>query len=788
MMTNQSDLVAVAKLRAQQAADRAKRRALRQQNYQALNELFHFNRGDFVAFLQTTAKWTLFGSAVGILAGTASAIFLLTLAWATQTRLNYPGLLFLLPLAGLGVGWIYARFGGAAALGNNLVIDEVNNNQSKIPLRMAPLVLLGTLVTHLFGGSAGREGTAIQMGASLADGLRRLFRLNAADRRLMIMAGISGGFGSVFGVPVAGFIFGMEVQSVGRIRYEGMIPCLVAAYVGDWVTRAWGAPHTHYPPLANLEIAPGLIFKVALAGVAFGLTSALFVELTHGIKQIMRRITSWSPLYPVIGGCMVISLTLLTGTKDYLGLSLPLIQNSVNGTGVVLYAFLLKVIFTAITLGTGYLGGEVTPLFVVGSTLGYSLGHLLGVDPAFLASIGLVAVFAGASNTPLACAMMGIEIFGGGSPLYLVLGCVMAYLASGHRGIYVTQSVGSPKARGVDVLTDESLKALAARRGGGWLPTRPGLLDAVGQKPVHSLMTQPAVAAAVELSLDQAVAIALSSGVRALPVVNQQKQVVGLITDNDLQRSGLKINLSLLRKMTPAERQVKLATLQATATRSVMSQPVITVGQSDSLATAIKLIYANQLKRLPVVDGDGQLIGMVTRSDILREIAFADAALFVHQKQFFDWTATIRTIELESVTLLPATMLLAMAIERLQAQGQKRAVVTDAAGKVVGIITESDLWSRVHQPAYSAEVADVVADVDAHSRPEHSAACLATIMTTPVITVQQDSRACDAIRLLIMHQIKRLPVLDPTGRVLGLVGRAGLFNRLLTDTVTTINK
>jgi len=175
---------------------------------------------------------------------------------------------------------------------------------------------------------------------------------------------------------------------------------------------------------------------------------------------------------------------------------------------------------------------------------------------------------------------------------------------------------------------------------------------------------------------------------------------------------------------------------------------------------------------------------MVTRSDILREIAFADAALFVHQKQFFDWAATIRTIELESVTLLPATMLLAVAIERLQAQGQKRAVVTDEAGKVVGIITESDLWSRVHQPAYSAEVAAV----DAHPQPEHSAACLATIMTTPVITVQQDSRACDAIRLLIMHQIKRLPVLDPTGRVLGLVGRAGLFNRLLTDTVSAINK
>ncbi len=454
----------LAQARAQQAVDRAKQRAFHRQSYHVINELFHFNVGDFMAFLKTAVKWTLLGSAVGSLAGTASAIFLISLAWATQTRLNQPWLLYLLPLAGCAVGWVYAKFGGTAALGNNLVIDEVNNNQSKIPLRMAPLVLGGTIITHLFGGSAGREGTAIQMGASLADNLQRWLHLGAPDRRLMIMAGISGGFGSIFGVPAAGFVFGMEVQSVGRIRYEGMIPCLVAAYVGDLVTRVWGATHTHYPTIANLEIAPLLLLKVVLAGVIFGVTSILFVELTHGIKQLMRQISRWSPLYPVIGGLTVIGLTLLLGTRDYLGLSLPLIQQSVSGAGVASDAFLWKLIFTAITLGTGYLGGEVTPLFVIGATLGYTLGHLLGIDPAFLASLGLVAVFAGASNTPLACAIMGIEIFGGGSPLYLFLGCTVAYLASGHRGIYITQSIDSPKAHGVDVLANESLQALTIRR------------------------------------------------------------------------------------------------------------------------------------------------------------------------------------------------------------------------------------------------------------------------------------------------------------------------------------
>jgi len=419
---------------------------------------------EFQIFLRALGKWLLIGGVVGIMAGTASAIFLISLGWATDFRIENPSIFLLLPLAGFLVGWIYFRFAGTAAQGNNLVIEEIHSNQSQIPLRMAPLVLFGTVITHLFGGSAGREGTAIQMSASLADSLRRVLRLEAEDRRLIIMAGISGGFASVFGTPVAGFMFGMEVQSVGRIRYEGIIPCLFAAYIGDLVTRAWGVSHGDYPALANIEIEPVLLLKVAIAGIGFGLASILFVELTHQIKHWQSRFVRYAPLRPFIGGIVIIAMTLILGTHDYLGLSLPLIQQSVSGAGVVTFAFLLKLIFTAVTLGSGYLGGEVTPLFVIGSTLGFTLGKLLGVDPTFMASIGFVAVFAGASNTPLACALMGIELFGGGSPLYLLLGCVIAYLASGHRGIYITQRVGTPKTLGSDIQTEESLKSIAERR------------------------------------------------------------------------------------------------------------------------------------------------------------------------------------------------------------------------------------------------------------------------------------------------------------------------------------
>jgi H+/Cl- antiporter ClcA len=281
------------------------------------------------------------------------------------------------------------------------------------------------------------------------------------------MAGISGGFGSVFGVPAAGFVFGMEVQSVGRMRYEGMIPCLVASFIGDVVTRSLGAPHSHYPVMAVTPIEPFTLAKVSLAAIIFGLTSMLFIELVHGIKALNHRLNAWKPLHPVFGGIAIIALTLLLDTNDYLGLGLPLIHESLEGGNVFAFAFLLKLLFTAITLGSGYLGGEVTPLFVIGATLGYSLGTLLGLDPHFLASIGLVAVFAGASNTPLACAIMGIELFGGGGALYLFLGCALAYLASGHRGIYTTQLLGFPKFAGFDVKEGDSLETI---RQNGHLP------------------------------------------------------------------------------------------------------------------------------------------------------------------------------------------------------------------------------------------------------------------------------------------------------------------------------
>lgn len=430
-----------------------------------INSLVHVDLHQQFATLRDGIRWTILGSIVGVLSGISSAIFLITLGVATEFRLAHPLVILLLPLVGLLIGWAYYRFGGVAIQGKNLVIEALHTEQPPIPLRMVPMILIGTVLSHLVGGSVGREGTAVQMSASLADRLRRALKLTGEDRRLLLRAGISGGIGSVFGTPLGGFVFGLEVSHVGRIRYEAIIPCLSAAIVGDLVARALGVTHSVRVPLDNLPLDPLLLGKVGLAGIGFGLTALLFIELTRGIKNVMHHI-AYPPLRPVIGGLVILALTGLFGTMDYLGLSESLSNLALAGQPVPANAFILKLLFTAVTLGSGFVGGEVTPLFVMGSTLGSVLGSVLNVNPLLMAGLGFMAVFAGASNTPLACVLMGVELFGGGSVVYLAVACFVAYLASGHRSIYATQRISAPKSPSQPVVRTEPMQVLAERRRG----------------------------------------------------------------------------------------------------------------------------------------------------------------------------------------------------------------------------------------------------------------------------------------------------------------------------------
>jgi H+/Cl- antiporter ClcA len=401
---------------------------------------------ELIAPLRFLLRWTPIAILVGLLGGSASALLLVGLEWATATREAHEWIIALLPLAGLFVGCLYFYFGSKVEAGNNLILEEVHaevdgdlhDAERTIPLRMTPLILLGTIVTHLFGGSAGREGTAIQTGASLADQLARPFRLNSRERRILLMAGISAGFGSVFGTPLAGTVFGLEVLAIGAVHYEAIAPCLIAAFAGDLTTRAWQVHHTVYRVSAAPALSvPGLL-AAAAAGVCFGLAAMLFARLTHAIGGVFKRSIAWPPLRPLIGGALVALAVYAVGTTRYIGLGVPTIVEAF-AVRQPWYFWLAKLLFTALTLGASFKGGEVTPLFFIGATLGNALSGVLPLPPSLLAGMGFVAVFGGAANTPIASTMMAVELFGGDAGVYAGVACVFSYLFSGHAGIYHAQ-------------------------------------------------------------------------------------------------------------------------------------------------------------------------------------------------------------------------------------------------------------------------------------------------------------------------------------------------------------
>lgn len=390
----------------------------------------------FLGFL----RWAFVGVLVGIVIGLVGTAFAYSITFATQLRTDYTWILFLLPILGLIIVWIYNRAGMADQPGTNMILLSVRTDEN-VPFAMAPVIFATSFLTHLGGGSAGREGAALQIGGSIAQQIGRWLKADANSLRIFSMCGMSACFSCLFGTPVAATVFAMEVVSVGIMQYSALIPCTIAALTADFVARLFHVHHMHFS-IAELSASFDLITggKVALLTIIAAFASILFCVILHKTAHVYEKYITSRYIRIVVGGLLVIVLTLVLGTRDYLGAGEDIITAALSGEARW-EAFLLKMIFTAITLEAGFKGGEIVPTLFIGSTLGCVLGGLLGLSPAFGAAIGMIALFCGVTNCPLASIFLGLELFGGDGLEWLLIAVAISYMLSGYYGLYSQQKI-----------------------------------------------------------------------------------------------------------------------------------------------------------------------------------------------------------------------------------------------------------------------------------------------------------------------------------------------------------
>ncbi len=395
-------------------------------------------------------KWIMLASCTGVIVGLASAAFLGILSWATAHAENFAYTIFFLPLAFFVSSLLTTHVApDARGHGTEKVIEAIHKHDSIIPAAVVPVKLLATVITLAAGGSAGKEGPCAQIGAGLASLFSRLLSFNESDRRKLVICGISAGFAAVFGTPIAGAIFGVEVLIVGTLLYDVLLPSFVAGVTAYQVSSYFGVPYIH-SDVALSGLSEVLLLKVIFAAILFGFVSVLLIQGMQLGQKLSGRLRMWPPLKAAGAGCVLALLAFVFG-RQYLGLGVPTITACLGGQGVSWPAPFLKILFTSITLNGGGSGGIVTPIFFIGSTTGALVAPLFRADTAIMAAMGFVCLLAGAANTPIAASIMAVEMFGPAIGPYAAVGCVVAYLITGHRSVYPSQLLAIRKSSSLDV-------------------------------------------------------------------------------------------------------------------------------------------------------------------------------------------------------------------------------------------------------------------------------------------------------------------------------------------------
>ncbi len=384
-------------------------------------------------------KWSAISILTGLIVGSFSTLFAFIMNIMTEYREQNDYMLYFLPLGGILTVFLYSAFKYKNDKGTNLVLSTIHA-RSEIPLRMAPLIFITTIITHVFGGSAGREGAALQLGGSIGNQIGRSLKLDDADKRVVVLCGMSAAFSALFGTPMAAAIFSLEVVSVGVMYYAALVPCVFSSLIATYFAKFFGIKETDFAVVDFPELSILNSFETVILAILCAAISILFILLLHSTGDLFRKYLKNPYIRIVIAACAIVILSLIFQTRDYNGAGMNVIARAVNGEAVP-YAFIIKMLFTAITIEAGFRGGEIVPSFFIGATFGCTFGSLIGFSPSVCAAVGLIAVFCGVTNCPITSLLISFELFGAGGVPYFMIAVAVSYFMSGYYGLYKDQTI-----------------------------------------------------------------------------------------------------------------------------------------------------------------------------------------------------------------------------------------------------------------------------------------------------------------------------------------------------------